>query len=86
MYISRATCFSGAKTQKTSAVAVGFGGDADVGFEEPVEEGYIVKAQAEGDLFDLEVGDLQLALGVGDDRFGNDVSSRSVSHRFDGGA
>ena len=58
--------------------------DADTGFEEAVEECHIVKAEAERDLFDLQVGDLQLTLGVRDDGLDDDVTGHSVTHRFDG--
>ena len=68
-----------------SSVTVGFGCDADVGFEETVEERYVVKTEVEGNLFDLAVGDLQLALGVRDDGFYDDVTGCSFSNGFDGG-
>ena len=68
-----------------SRVTVGFGCDADVGFEETVEERYVVKTEIEGNLFDLSVGDLQLALGVRDDGFDDDVTGCSFSNGFDGG-
>lgn len=68
------------------AIPVGFGCDADVGFEEAVEESDVVKAEVECNLFDLEVGYLQLALGVGDNRLNDNVSRRSVADSFNSGA
>ena len=68
-----------------SRVAIGFGCDTDMGFEETVEESDIVKTEIETDLFDLAVSDLQLALGVRNDGFDDDVTGSSLSDGFDGG-
>ena len=67
------------------SVAIGFGCDTDMGFEETVEESDIVKTEIEPDLFDLAVSDLQLALGVRNDGFDDDVTGSSLSDGFDGG-
>ena len=57
-----------------------------MGFEEAVEERYVVKAETERNLFDLEIGDFQLRLGVGDDGFDDDISRCPFADGFDGGA
>ena len=69
-----------------SAVSVGLRSDSDMRFEEAVEERHIVEAQTEGNLFDLQVGNLQLGLGVGNNRLDDDVSRGTVSDGLDGRA
>jgi len=68
---------------EVSGVAVGFGCDAYVGLEEAVEECDVVKAEAECNLFYLQVCYFELRFGVRHNSLDNNISGRSVSHRFD---
>ena len=64
-------------------VPIGFWRDAYMGFEEPVEEGYVVKAEAESNLFDLQIGNLELTLGIGDNGFYNNLACGTFSYGLD---
>ena len=51
-------------------------------FEEAVEESDIVKTETERDLFDLQVRDLELTLGIGDQRLNDDIACRTFAYRL----
>ena len=63
---------------------IGLGSESYVTLEEAVEESDIIESQTQRDLLDLQIGDLELTLGVGDDGFDDDIAGRSFSYRFDG--
>ena len=70
----------------TLSVAIRLRSHTYAGFEKAVEEGYIVEPEVQRNLLDLQVCDLELGLSVGDDRLDDNISGRSVPHRFDGRA
>ena len=63
-----------------------FGRNRGVGLEEAVEERHVVEAQRQRYLLHLQIGQLELGLGVGDDGLNDQVAGCLVAHLLDGGA
>ena len=62
---------------------IGFRGNPHVGLEEAVEETDIFESKRQSYLLDLQVGNLQLRLGIGEDGIGDNLACRAVAHGFD---